>query len=648
MSFLTAAAALIACSNPNVEAPPAGQVHVSGYMASHSAEAAEDINRCKSCHGNDLRGGSNAPSCFSATFTNADGTITGCHTGGSTAGHDASFMSPDRHGVEAKVDLTACQACHGTPGTTAFDGGTTGVSCATAACHNAAGAHPTRWQGSNDITNDYLATHRNAANTDTSCAICHDVVPGSPIPNPDAPSCFSAEFTNADGATSGCHTTGPTVGHDMPYDTAALHGPAAKADLTACQACHGTAGTTAFDGGNSGVSCATAACHSAAGAHPTRWQGSNDITDDYPATHRNAASMSTSCAICHDVAPGGPMPNPNAPSCFSAAFTNADGTTSGCHDAGPSALHPLPFIHPGQHGADAKNNLSGCAPCHAIPADAGAGDNPRFNKAIGSLTNGCEDCHAANTAHPTPLWTGAAASHRTAGHMDTSCALCHGTNLNGPADGGIAAACVSCHTAGSPLVETNCLSCHNRPPDAQAPMGNQHPNRDGSHTLHNALPGVSDNCAICHEGAGTGTDAHFAGGNPTPVALSANYNAQSGDAAYNSTSQTCATTRCHGGQTSPDWYNGTLNVDTDCESCHTTSSDQYNSPRSGRHEFHLAIQVNIQDSKCIFCHDPALLASKHFSNLQTTTFEGNPWETLRDDLAYNHNTRMGCNVFPYY
>jgi predicted CxxxxCH...CXXCH cytochrome family protein len=257
------------------------------------------------------------------------------------------------------------------------------------------------------------------------------------------------------------------------------------------------------------------------------------------------------------------------------------------------------------------------------------------------LANGCEDCHAAYTAHPTPLWTGqAASSHATAGQLDTACALCHGTALNGPAGGGIAIACEDCHPAGSPLTLTDCTSCHNWPPDGQAPAGDTYPNRRGAHDIHNALAVVNGNCQVCHQGAGSGSDNHYDDGDPASVSLLSTYNAKSGSASYNETNHTCATSRCHGGQTTPNWWSGSINVSTDCTSCHGTSSTQYNGATSGEHRYH----VNNRGMDCTECHNPSLLTPDHFDNLATTGFEGRPWETLYGSLNYNHGSGEGCSV----
>jgi predicted CxxxxCH...CXXCH cytochrome family protein len=610
--------------------------NTSDYRSSHRGVSQSTIETgCSMCHqvtedGPQPR--NDAPSCLSGSMTYDDGTVIGCHAGGPASSHDLPYDTPELHGEKAKADMAACQTCHGTPGTIYFDGGTTGLSCA--ACHPEAGAHPALWQGDNDDTLDYMSSHRVVSqNTiETGCAICHQVVAEGPQPHNEAPSCLSASITYGDGSTIGCHAGGPATAHDLPFDTPDLHGADAKADLAACQTCHGTPETTSFDGGTSDTSCA--ACHPEAGAHPTYWRGDNDTSTDYVSSHRSAGKQSTTCAICHDVEEGRSSPNANAPSCFSNSRQYGDGSTSSCHASGPGAPHPVPYTDPLQHGADAKDNLTSCVPCHATPANAGAGDNPRFNVAIGDLANGCESCHAASTAHPTPLWTGAAAgSHSSAKLMDTACALCHGGGL----DGGTGPACTECHSGGSPITLPHCTSCHNWPPDGQNPAGDQYPNRDGAHAVHNLMAGVNGNCSVCHEGAGTESAAHFNGGGSAVIAFASTYNAQSGAASFNSTAKTCGTTRCHGGQTTPNWYNGSVDVNSDCESCHSTSSGEFNAADSGAHRDHRRFD-------CTTCHDTGNLGGEHFSNLATTAYEGNPWETLDGNFNYNHTTGNGCDV----
>lgn len=607
------------------------------YTSTHRNAGNQSAN-CSVCH--DFTQGrtppnASAPSCFSSDFTNADGTTTGCHATGAAAPHALPFTEASAHGPDAKTDLAACQVCHGTPGTVQFNGGVASTGCSAVGCHDDAGAHPTRWQGSNDNTPSYSATHRDAGATATACAICHNTTADAPGPQPDAPSCFAADFTNKDGVNTGCHAAGPSAPHGIPYDDPAQHGSNAKADLSACQACHGNPGTIQFNGGLAPTACSSAACHPDAGAHPTRWQGTNDNTSSYLSNHRDAGKQNTNCSICHDFTQGRTAPDPNAPSCFSASYTNSDGSLTGCHSSGPGAPHALPYLDSALHGPDAKVDLAYCQQCHADPFNGGPGSNPRFNVPLGNLINGCEDCHAVGTAHPLSRWTGPAAqSHKTAGNLDTACALCHGTNLNG----GAGPACSNCHTNGDPLVDVNCSSCHGDPPD-----GSSRPNRNSSHSVHDALAKVSGQCLACHEGFGTNTSSHFDGTEPADIKMLATYKAQTGTLTYNAGGNSCNGVKCHGGETTPNWDTGTINVGTDCHDCHTVNVSQYNSPRSGRHRLH----VNNEGFACTECHNyddpvdrssnssPEQLSVKHFAGLDTNSFEGDPDRTIRNYMNYN-------------
>ncbi len=617
------------------------------YSATHRTITLETVNNsCSLCHKTDGSGSGplpGAPSCFSANFTNSDGITSGCHLGGPgyTAPHDLPFIQAAAHGPDARADIAYCQQCHGTPGTIQFDGGIATTACSSVQCHPAAWAHPTNWQGGNDSSVDYLSSHRSAGSLDNACTICHNMETDAPGPHPAAPSCFSASFTNSDGSTTGCHSDGPGAPHAIPYTDAALHGPEAKSNLAYCQQCHGIPGTIQFNGGSAAIGCSTTQCHPSARAHATNWQGTNDVTVDYLSTHRNASKQNTTCTICHDFTKGRQAPDPAAPSCFSASFTNANGSTTGCHDSGPGAPHALPFTDPDLHGPEAKADLIYCQECHAEPADGGPGSNPRFNVAVGNLASGCEDCHIQNAAHPLPAWSGAAPnSHKTAGNLAVACALCHGADLQGPADGGIGRACRDCHTAGSPLNLADCTSCHNDPPDSALPAGNTRPNREGAHSVHNSLPKVAGVCTSCHNGSGTNTNIHFDTSSPASISGLLTYDAKSGIFSYNSVNRSCANVSCHGGQTTPDWLTGNLNVDADCKNCHERGTNQYNSYNSGEHDKH----VRDKNLFCTECHDPNKLAGDHFAGLDTPGLEGRSDATLKDSLGYNPVTNQGCNV----
>ena len=333
----------VSCFDCHVEGPPFG-IHPEGWtdvLVDHELFAVTlSWTSCaaSSCHGEELRGGLTGPSCFEAD----------CHpgAGGPPAPHALPHVAAADHGPAAKPDQFYCRNCHGRP-ENSFDGGfvadpailnEASGDCSTLACHPAAKAHPTNWEGTNDDTDPtYDSSHQGITEDteDTSCALCHNTIGPGSGPLPGAPSCFSANFTNADGVTSGCHPSGVRAPHQLPFTAAGLHGPDAKNNLAFCQDCHGTPGTIDFDGGVASTSCSDPACHPDARAHPTNWEGENDPTPDYRSNHRNAGNQINSCSICHDYNQGRPAPDPDAPSCFSANFTNADGSTNECHPGGP-------------------------------------------------------------------------------------------------------------------------------------------------------------------------------------------------------------------------------------------------------------------------------------------------------------------------
>jgi predicted CxxxxCH...CXXCH cytochrome family protein len=99
--------------------------------------------------------------------------------------------------------------------------------------------------------------------------------------------------------------------------------------------------------------------------------------------------------------------------------------------------------------------------------------------------------------------------------------------------------------------------------------------------------------------------------------------------AYDPVANTCSNVSCHGGQTTPSWASGSINVNTDCTRCHALGTAQFNSFNSGRftdpnlgvinlHDFH----INSVGVICIDCHNTTNLAFNHFTHLETQIMEG--------------------------
>lgn len=174
---------------------------------------------------------------------------------------------------------------------------------------------------------------------------------------------------------------------------------------------------------------------------------------------------------------------------------------------------------------------------------------------------------------------------------------------------------------------TTCDSCHGQPPS-----GSSFPNTAGAHGVHTSLNEVGTTCDNCHTGA-----AH---NNWVDLGFPIKWNAKSGIATDNNDG-TCSNIICHGGQLTPLWETGFIDVDTQCRSCHVYGTTQYNSYFSGRHDKH----VNEKRLDCSVCHDPSKLRNGHFGNLSTAGFELAPSATIKSSLSYNNGTCQtpGCH-----
>ena len=105
---------------------------------------------------------------------------------------------------------------------------------------------------------------------------------------------------------------------------------------------------------------------------------------------------------------------------------------------------------------------------------------------------------------------------------------------------------------------------------------------------------------------------------PGEVQTISTYNAKTGAASFNASGLTCSNTSCHGGQTTPNWQTGSINVNSQCTSCHVRGTTQFNSYNSGEHKKH----VVDEGFACGECHNTTTLAVNHFTKLGTSAMEG--------------------------
>ncbi len=522
-----------------------------------------------------------APGCFNGTM---------CHNvAGHPAGWAAAAPADQPHGDAAKRDATIagqglpdCRICHGS----SFSGGTSGVSCFT--CHGVSAPHaPKPWRGS-----PYTHTDTAEAGNAPVCYQCHAYtgtanpnnphVPPSPASAGTAPGCFNGTM---------CHNV---AGHPAGWATAAPavqpHGDAAKKDATIagqglpdCRICHGSS----FSGGTSGVSCFT--CHGVSAPHaPKPWRAISGS----PYTHTNTAEAW------------------NAPVCYQ------------CH---------------AYTGTANPNNP------HVPPSPSSAGTAPGcFNGTM---------CHN-ETGHAVPFNTTTHYSVTNATFM-ANCGPCHAVTGTSPVSG--APLCTTCHAAGSPLTSLGCTSCHANPPSGATTA---YPNAAGAHAPHIALGGAGTPiaCDTCHNGLGTNTLNHYNRANARPgedalrvppgnVAFPATYSAKTGASSFdNSAPLNCSNVSCHGGQTTPNWQTGTIDVPNACPGCHISGTTQYNSFFSGHHDTHI-VKFGLSAATCKLCHDVAKVnVSGHFQNLATPSFEQTARGTILSNVLYigsNCNPRTG-------
>jgi predicted CxxxxCH...CXXCH cytochrome family protein len=249
-------------------------------------------------------------------------------------------------------------------------------------------------------------------------------------------------------------------------------------------------------------------------------------------------------------------------------------------------------------------------------------------------------CHANGPGQPNHAvpFLGAAHTATVQAGFDDDCAHCHAVSGASPLSG--APLCTACHQAASPLAQNACTSCHAKPP-----AGTAFPDTAGAHARHEALAGVTGQCATCHSGSESGTASHYTHANarpgmdsqrvaPAPVQLLATFNAKAGAAALAPATLTCSNVSCHGGLPTPAWGTGTLASGTDagCRACHQVGTAQAtpenNSAWSGLHAFHLGASVG---AACTDCHGMANGkpgSNNHFAHLDTPQMEGPASDTI--------------------
>jgi len=200
-------------------------------------------------------------------------------------------------------------------------------------------------------------------------------------PNPDAP-------------TGGIHLL------DGSYLAGSQHGPDAKKDLTACQACHGEAGgpgsNPLFNLGidsAGGDGCESAGCHEPTFAHPQDWAGVNSTF------HYSAGNIQDACTLCHGVGldGGGGAIGTSCLGCHDSA-TELTLDCTACHNYPPDGTIHFGTISGVDHSAILTTTASKwhieCTNCHGMSESAaGGGFEPDTNYSLFDQTTDTNGDH---------------------------------------------------------------------------------------------------------------------------------------------------------------------------------------------------------------------------------------------------------------
>lgn len=507
----------------------------------------------------------------------------GCHNG--AGAFDAALGSPSTgsHAKHMALSGVLCNQCHagavkdtdggtlhkndnidvtnGYPAIVAkHAAGTYTGTCSTAVCH---GAGNVPWGGTLWSTVDQCGTcHASNANGSITQAV--------PFYN----TAFPVKITAATDVKVGAHTN---------HMTSQALGVSAS---TACTDCHGAVTLSSATHMNGSTTFVWSALATKSGT----------LSPVY-----TAATGQCTATYCHgNSMPGGDTggtnksPSWNNPNYLPATISAAACGT--CHGFPPSTLsgHPGGITIPA--GFPATATIGTTCSCHGNINTAGNSFTTIFvNPAL--HINGVFE--PAASSHAVPFY-----SHATPPF--TSCTGCHNVSAAGsyPAPtAGTAPNCRGCHATADPTVtSTGCISCHANPPS-----GTTLPNVAGSHAKHSALVGTPNNCAICHNGAGSGSGAAHGPGNKgtSPAVDNIVFTAaQAGaSATWTAATKTCSTTYCHGatltGGTAKNPVWGTTL--TGCGLCHGDP------PATTTHS-------GVTVTQCINCHTHVNAAGTGFTN----------------------------------
>lgn len=562
--FVHNSAACLAC-HPNGE----GDSNFDHNATAFPLTGAHTVVNCLECHANGFAGTpTDCQSCHTTDFQQA--------------------VNPNHTALGISTD---CASCHTTE---------PGWSPASFAVHNEyyvlAGAHAS-------IANQCASCHNgDYNNTPNTCAGCHQADYNQTVDPPHVTLQFSNECAT-------CHTESAwepaTFDHDIQHfpiysgshqgqwsECVDCHTTPGNYAVFTCITCHANPETDEEHTGVNGYVYNSSACF---GCHPN---GEGDSGFDHNATAfpLTGAHTTVSCVECHANGYAGTPTDCNA--CHATDYAGSINPNhqqlglpvdcASCHTTVPDwnpasfAIHNQYYVLEGAHAAIANQ----CATCH----------NGDYN----NTPNTCAGCHLTDynaTTNP---------SHSALG-LSQDCATCHTqtdwstTNfpnhndfypLNG-AHATIANQCALCHNGDYNNTPNTCAGCH---------LDNYNATTNPSHT---AL-GYSTECASCHNETAWQpatfdhnlTNFPLTGSHTTVNCIECHANGYSGTpTACNACHQTD-----YNESVNPDHQS--LNLSTDCISCHTTSPDWNPASFAVHNDYYVLAGAHAAiANQCATCHN---------------------------------------------
>lgn len=471
---------------------PTNWVRANNPSRFHSTVSDVTIDQsCALCH-NTLAPGpgafAGAPSCFSASFTNANGVANSCHpTGPGGAPHAVPFTDPNLHGPVAKSNLIFCQECHGTPGgagsNPTFNVPIGDLINGCEDCHAPGSAHPVEtdlWTFNYDI-NSTRRTHFASGNVTTACALCHNVSAGDTGGN--ATACTACHTSPAAPAfelsCAVCHGLPPNgTADDTGSPTPVAHGAVSSVSLhNVCAICHG-----ANNDGSGNLSPATADYKLFNANDPALNQGGDHLDGQIemngPTTvgaGYNEANFGCDIA-CHPNNAAHQLPNGSGLNVAYGNYGSGSAACDTCHGYAPDGtadIAPIPVSHMfDDGGVTLKNAHNECTVCHGMKDDGTGSPSPTGDYVVAvdhgtgsinmngdtqynSATLGCDlACHPNNATYQLPNSSGftVVLGSYGSGGGSGACSACHDAGVGGAP---IVVASVSSHAS----IYT-CEDCH--------------------------------------------------------------------------------------------------------------------------------------------------------------------------------------------